>query len=118
MLYLSSGVRLLRSLTNQNLKFSSFYHNTDSDCKYYQWYYKYCHNQCCFLIKCRYDCILCLKALCSDRNLTLLFCKIVHTIQYEVCVCTTYCLVDITKPKLKNSTNAPKQNGCPAHWKY
>lgn len=23
-----------------------------------------------------------------------------------------------TKPKLKNSTNAPKQNGCPAHWKY
>ena len=39
MLYLSSGVRLLRSLTNQNLKFSSFYHNTDSDCKYYQWYY-------------------------------------------------------------------------------
>ena len=45
--------------TNQDLKFSSFYHNTDSDCKYYQWNHKYCHNQCCFLVKCRYDCILC-----------------------------------------------------------
>ena len=45
--------------TNQVLKFSSFYHNTDSDCKYYQWNHKYCHNQCCFLVKCRYDCILC-----------------------------------------------------------
>ena len=45
--------------TNQVLKCSSFYHNTDSDCKYYQWNHKYCHNQCCFLVKCRYDCILC-----------------------------------------------------------
>ena len=57
-LYQVSGFRFL-SPSNQDLKFSSFYHNTDSDCKYYQWNHKYSHNQCCFLVKCRYDCILC-----------------------------------------------------------
>lgn len=27
-------------------------------------------------------------------------------------------LIVINNNQLKNSTNAPKQNGCPAHWKY